>query len=245
MSYPVPNYLLPLDLLAAVAILGAVYFGLRSALSTAGWPPAERRRAIGEIMALLAGWFLIAFFLSWLGLFQGQASHPPTIQYGVLIPIIVGVALFRWWPTLRRVIDAVPQQWIVGLQLYRAMGFTFLALLAAGLLPGVFAWPAGSGDVLVGLLAPLVAVAYARSTRGSAALVLAWNLLGLTDLVVALTTGFLSSPSPFQQLAIDTPNRLITAFPLVLVPVYFVPLAVLLHFASLKKLRGSQPRQAT
>jgi hypothetical protein len=83
-------------------------------------------------------------------------------------------------------------------------------------------------------------LAYARRLRGSTGLVRAWNVLGLTDLAVAVTTGFLSSPSPIQSLAFDNPNTLITAFPLVMIPVFLVPLAVLLHLASLAKLRQTE-----
>ena len=100
----------------------------------------------------------------------------------------------------------------------------------------MFAWPAGLGDVLAGVLAPVVAIAYRRGPRENADLVTAWNLFGLADLVVAVTMGFLCSP-PFQLLAFDLPNELISRFPLVLVPVFIVPLSVLLHLASLTKLR--------
>jgi len=55
--------------------------------------------------------------------------------------------------------------------------------------------------------------------------------VGLLDLAIAVTTGFLTSP--FQMYAFDVPNELITANPLVLVPVFGVPLPVLLHVASL------------
>jgi hypothetical protein len=41
--------------------------------------------------------------------------------------------------------------------------------------------------------------------------------------------GFLTSPSPFQLFAFDLPNELIRQFPLVLVPVFLVPVSVLLH----------------
>ena len=78
-------------------------------------------------------------------------------------------------------------------------------------------------------------------------MVRAWNLLGIADLVVAVTTGFLSSPSPFQMLAFDRPNELISAFPLAMIPVFLVPLSILLHFASLHKLRQTEigPRHHT
>ena len=52
-----------------------------------------------------------------------------------------------------------------------------------------------------------------------------------------MTTGFLTSPSAFQLFAFDLPNVLISQFPLVLIPVFLVPLSVLLHLASLTKLR--------
>jgi hypothetical protein len=65
-----------------------------------------------------------------------------------------------------------------------------------------------------------------------------WSPRGTyTDLVVAMTAGFLTSPSPFQLFAFDLPNELISEFPLVLVPVFLVPVSVLLHLASLTKLR--------
>jgi hypothetical protein len=144
--------------------------------------------------------------------------------------------------SLNRLLDAVPQTWIVGVQYYRVLGLIFLLLLAGGHLPAVFALPAGGGDVAVGLLAPVVAWAYARGAVGREAWVREWNLLGLLDLTVAVTTGFLTSPSPLQMLSFDAPNELIGAFPLVMVPVFAVPLAVLLHAASLVKLSRDAKR---
>ncbi len=87
------------------------------------------------------------------------------------------------------------------------------------------------------VLAPVVAIAYRRGPRENADLVAAWNLFGLADLAVAVTAGFLTSPSPFQLFAFDLPNELVSEFPLVLVPVFLVPVSVLLHLASLTKLR--------
>src|SRR5438309_11869707 len=144
---------------------------------------------------------------------------------------------------LERVIDAVPQAWIVGVQLYRASGLIFLVLYAAGRLPGAFALPAGVGDVIVGVIAPLVGVAYARNPHNTAALVRAWNVFGIADLIVAVGTGLLTSPSPLQMLSFDAPNELISAFPLVMVPVFLVPLSILLHLASLKKLRQTEHKR--
>ena len=227
--------------ITTVAVVAALLIGLHRALRGAAWD-RDRGRAFWRVAALLVTWFFAALLPVWLGFYQGSPSRIPAIQYGLLIPIAAGVALFWRWPVLRRVIESAPQEWIVSVQVYRALGLIFLVLFAEGRLPGAFALPAGCGDVLVGLLAPIVAIAVARQWRGSASLLRAWNLLGIADLVVAVATGFLSSPSPFQMLGFDRPNELISVFPLAMIPVFLVPLSILLHLASLGKLRQSPAR---
>jgi len=233
----VPAYLPPYILSGTVAIVVTVLIGLHRALKRAQWPDRDRRHAVLSVAVLLVGWFSATLLLSWFEFYRGASSRVPTIQYGLLIPIIVGVTLAWKWKMLGRIIEAVPQEWIVGVQFYRALGLMFLVLFAAGRLPAVFALPAGIGDVIVGLVAPVIGIAYARNPHKAAGLVRSWNLFGIVDLIVAVGTGLLTSPSPVQMLAFDAPNELISAYPLVMVPVFLVPLSILLHLASLKKLR--------
>ena len=61
---------------------------------------------------------------------------------------------------------------------------------------------------------------------------MAWNVLGLLDLTDALGLGFLTAPSRFA-LEIQPTSDLMTVLPLVLIPVYLVPLFFVLHLASL------------
>ena len=233
----VPAYLPPYILIGTVAIVVTVLVGLHRALKRARWPDQDRKRAVLSVATLLLGWYLATLVLAWFEFYRGASSRVPTIQYGLLVPIIVGVVLAWKWKMLGRVIEAVPQEWIVGVQFYRALGLMFLVLYAVGRLPGAFALPAGVGDVIVGLVAPVVGIAYARNGANAAGLVRVWNLFGIADLIVAVGTGLLTSPSPIQVLAFDAPNELISAFPLVMVPVFLVPLSILLHLASLKNLR--------
>ena len=235
-----PGYLPAYVLGGTLAIVTAVLAGLSVALKRARWPEAKRRHALWSGAALLTAWFFAALVPVVRGFYRSAPSRTPTIQYGVLLPIAAGVALYWVWPALRRVLEAVPQEWIVGVQLYRALGLIFLVLYAQGRLPGSFAWPAGVGDIAVGLLAPVVAIAYAQRTRNANGWVRSWNLFGIADLVVAVGTGFLTSPSLLQRLALDAPNELVTVFPLAMVPVFLVPLSILLHLASLQKLHQAK-----
>ena len=102
-------------------------------------------------------------------------------------------------------------------------------LSAGGRLPWQFALPAEIGDVVTGYLAVVVAVLLAQNPVGARRAAYAWSFFGIADLAVAVTMGAMTSPGLPHLLALDAPNLLITAYPLVLVPTFGVPLALMLH----------------
>ncbi len=240
MNHLGPSYLLPSILIGGVTVVSVALFGLHRALNRADFASSRSQLArfwTGSTLLVACRFFAALVLSPGRAFTRDRLPEFPPYPFGLLIPIAAGVVLFWRWPMLRRIMEAVPQGWIVSIQAYRAEGLIFLILYAGGRLPGAFALPAGIGDVIVGLLAPVVGVAYMSGVRGSSGWLRAWNLLGIADLVVAVTTGFLTSPSPVQLLALDRPNELISSFPLVLIPVFLVPLSVLLHLASLNNLR--------
>lgn len=239
----IPAYLPPYVLAGTVAIVVTLIVGLNRALKLGQWPDPKRQEAVNIIAAVLVAWSLAALVSTWFGVYRAAPDRVPTIPFAVLLPIAAGILLARRGGLIARIVEAVPQFWIAGVQLYRALGLMFVILYAQDRLPGAFALPAGVGDFIVGLLAPVVAIAYARRPREAAGWVRAWNLFGLADLVVAVAMGFLTSPSRFQTLALDAPNQLISVFPLAMIPTFLVPLSVLLHLASLKKLRQTEKAQ--
>ncbi len=233
----VPTFLPYYVLIGTAGIILVILYGLHLALVRAAWQREERIRTVRTAAIILIGWLAAAIALGAAGTFHTTASDIPTIQYGILVPILIGALLLWRSPLVGRIIDAVPQHWLVGVQLYRAGGIIFLILYASGKLPGLFAWPAGVGDVLVGVLAPVIALSYVRNPLKNGNVVFAWNAFGIIDLILAVTAGFLSAPSLLQPFAVEPPNELVMLFPLVLIPIYLVPLSVLLHLTSLTKLR--------
>jgi len=232
----IPTYLSFSVIGGCVATIAAVILGLSQALKRSKWPDSKRRITVQTTAAVLIGWFAVAVILASLGVYRGAAGQFPTIEFGIVIPILLGGLMIWRWPVLSRVMDAVPRHWVIAVQFYRVEGITFLTLYASNLLPGLFALPAGVGDVTVGLMALVIGIGASRGRQLNSRTVLRWNLLGIADLVVAVAAGFFTSPSPFQRFAFDHPSELISVFPMILIPTFLVPLAVLLHIMSLVQL---------
>ena len=161
----IPTYLPYHVLIGSVAIIVAILFGLRNALANSGWSEQDRTVAFRWSATVLIGWFLLAIALALGGAYQAGPERIPTIQYGIALPILIGSWLLWRSPAVSRIIDAVPQPWIVAVQLYRALGVIFLIFYANGRMPGLFAWPAGVGDIIVGLAAPIGAGLRTRPTQ--------------------------------------------------------------------------------
>jgi hypothetical protein len=234
----IPTFLPYFVFAGTAATVIAILYGLHRALVRANWPEAERAKTFRIATAVLLGWLALSIAMAARGVYQVGSTEIPTIQYAILLPIVVGALLIWRSEVVYRIIAAVPQPWLVGVQVYRALGVIFLILYAMDKLPALFAWPAGIGDIAIGLAAPFVAVAYGRAPRNAASLVRTWNGLGILDLVIAVGTGFATSRSLVQPIVVQPSSDMMTVLPMVLIPIYLVPLSIVLHLASLAKLRS-------
>jgi hypothetical protein len=110
------------------------------------------------------------------------------------------------------------------MQAWRWAGFGFLTLYTYGILPGIFAWPAGLGDMAIGVTSPLVLAALLRRPGFAASRTfIAWNLSGILDLTLAISIGALGPLlAPNLYGAVSTASM--AQLPLVLIPTYLVPM---------------------
>lgn len=232
-------YLTDYSILIAVvrpAIVIAILAGLWVALKRARAQSRSRVTVWLAVAIPLVVWFVLIWNAAAAGVFEAGRSRLPLIPLALILPLVIGLTLLMRSSQIALAIDAASPGWLVGLQVYRVLGVNFLALWAYDAIPGVFALPAGIGDVLVGLLALPVAFYLASGAAYGRALAVAWNFLGIADLVNAVALGFLSSPGPLQRLALDHPNQLIASYPTVMTPAFIVPLSLILHGLSLWQL---------
>src|SRR5215471_381595 len=141
---------------------------------------------------------------------------------GVGIPIALGLTLIfgfvlMFSPTFRKLLTITPMHWIIGIQVFRVFGVMWLIGYAQGQLPGLFALPAGIGDTLTGLTAPLVAYWCYKNGKGARLIAFIWCLFGTLDLLDAITLANLTNPA------------LIAVLPFVLIPAFGVPRSLVLH----------------
>lgn len=237
----IPWYIALIVIATDVASLVAVWSILSSAAGRSGLARADRRAVRIGSAVYLGAWLGAALLLA-----PAPASLLTRDRFYItpLIPLFsvvpVAILLMALWRSaaLRRVLAVLPLPALVGVQLYRIIGAVFLILLAQGQIPAHFALPAGWGDVMIGVTAPLVALALARGVQGGRTLAIAWSVLGLLDLVVAvgMGTGLLAT---FVAPSLDPrvpPTGAMGVFPMMMVPAFAVPLSVLLHLLLLRGL---------
>jgi hypothetical protein len=188
------------------------------------------------VITCVAGWLLTALGASLFGLLRvGPSSPPIPIGLALLVPLLLAGLAYARSARLRSLLLGADLRWLIGVQLWRVAGEVFLLGYARNELPASFAIPAGIGDVLVGLAAPFVAVLSAPSTRAGRRIIIGWCVVGLADLVVAVTMGVLNAPGKFGLLAGEVTTAPLLELPLSLIPTFFLPLSILLHLIVLRR----------
>jgi len=159
---------------------------------------------------------------------------PPVIVVGLTV---AGLVVHAASGQVRSWVRAVPLAALVATHLVRFVGAWFIVLYRRGELPFAFAVPGGWGDILAAATAAaLLLGAFPVRSPLRRKIVLAWNALGLLDILFVVTTA--------ARLYFADPTQLapLTRLPLSLLPTLFVPLIVLSHlriFGWLREARGT------
>jgi hypothetical protein len=190
------------------------------------------------VSVALAMWFGVVFLLGAQGAFAGSAGSPPLpIFLGFAIPLAVFIAAYFGWGAFRAFVLSADLRFVTAVQAWRWAGFGFLSHYAHGLLPGLFALPAGLGDMAIGVTAPWILLGLVRdSSFVTSRRYAIWNILGIMDLVVAVSMGAICSGF-LPGITGSVTTAPMAQLPLVLIPAYLVPLFIMLHFTALSQAR--------
>ncbi len=201
------------------------------------------------LVAVLLAWLAAAYAL---GATEALTTDGPQPFRPVLLTILGPLGLFlaalAGSARFRTFILNLDIRLLTMLQHWRVIGFAFLPLTAFGVLPGLFAWPAGLGDVAIGIAAPFVVAALARRPDfAQSRRFLAFHLLGILDFAVAAGTATLSSGAFPALHAGPLTSVAMEVWPLSIFPTFIVPLFLMAHLAVLFQVlavRGLAARSA-
>jgi hypothetical protein len=236
---------------SVVAVSAFAVGGVAVVLNRFAAPSGAAPRIGTLVGAGLAAWLVLTAVLASTGAYRPASAEAIPPVGAVLLAGLVGlVAAVAASPRLRRTLASpAAQASLLGLQVWRIEGAVFLILLWLGQLPALFAEPAGIGDLFIGITAPWVARNLASGESGSHAagrrgLAVAWNLLGLADLALAVFLGTTTNPGRLALFPTTPTSEVMAAFPMAVIPTFLVPLSIGLHLVSLRYLLSGRTRPA-
>lgn len=187
---------------------------------------------------LIAVWFTFSLLASARHWFTADPNRPPL---AILLAVLTPIGLFLLWYAISKPFRdftlSLDPRTLTMVQSWRIAGFAFLVLYTYSILPGTFALPAGWGDMAIGVTALFVAAKLANPNHRRS--FIAWQVLGIADLVVAVSSG---AGTQFLNPAQITPANAITTapmgmLPLSLIPTFAVPLFLILHIICIAQAR--------
>ncbi|MFQ5566310.1 MAG: hypothetical protein ACE5EU_08110 [Paracoccaceae bacterium] len=199
------------------------------------------------LAVILTIWFAAAAYIGREHLLQNTAASMfAPIALSAVVPVLAFLALYRLSGGFRRFVLAQDIETLTMLQHWRVLGFAFLPLYFYGVLPGVFAFPAGLGDLALGLTAPLIILRLRRDPEYATSTGLVrYQYLGLLDFAVAVITAGVTAGAFPELISNGVTSGAMDVWPLNLFPSFGVPIFIILHLTVLLKVRDLRRRSAT
>ena len=167
----------------------------------------------------------------------GQSPFPP-VALSAVVPVVLFFTIYNLSVRFRGGVQAQGIKFLTAIQLWRIIGFAFLELYYYDVLPGLFALPAGFGDVAVGVMALYMLFHVDRNIDWARTSVyVRFHVFGLVDFAVAIGTAGLASGAFPGLVPTGLTSAPMDIWPLNLFPSFFVPAFMILQIVALLKVR--------
>ncbi len=227
-----------------VAVVGTTIAAVPAAARSAGEDEAAALQRRNRLAAGLAAWLAV----TWLAAASGVLATfdrmpPPLLPFMGLTAVASTILAFS---SLGGVLArGLPIAALVGFHAFRVpLEIILYQLSLDGVLPVQMTFDGMNYDIVSGLSAVAVAL-WAAWGRPPRAVLMAWNVLGLTLLLVIVTIAVLSAPVPFRVFMNEPANTIIATTPFVWLPTVLVQAAWIGHLLVFRRLGArlwAQPR---
>jgi hypothetical protein len=226
-----------------VLLVAALVWGAVAASVRCGQPGRVAVRGAVVVALAATAWMAATWIAAASGILRRWDATPPPLV--VLLAAIVAIAALLALSGLgRRLARCVPLWALVGVQGFRLpLEIAMHEMFERGVMPEQMSYSGRNFDIVTGATA-LVVAGVLRAGRGSRALVLGWNLLGLALLLNIIVVAVLSTPV-FSYFGSDRLNVWVADPPFVWLPAVMVLAALAGHLIVFRALReaGTSPRR--
>jgi hypothetical protein len=182
-------------------------------------------------------WFVVALTVwatcAFIAAYSGAISKVPRLILGPLLltETVIPILVYYLSKSFRAYIASIDLKHLTIFHLWRLLaGFAFVSYGIQHLLPETFVHNAGFGDIIVGLLVPVILILPNGIRK-----YIVFHIIGLLDFILALGTGITLTLSRAPLI------ENLTTYPIILIPLIGVPLSGALHVmaidVALRKLR--------
>lgn len=170
------------------------------------------------------------------GFYLDSQSMPPRFALAILPSVIIIVGLFAFKKG-KEFLDALDLRFLLMIHFLRIpVEWCLYDLYQQAMIPEIMTFEGRDFDILIGITAIIIYLITYTFKRYNRALLIVWNVIGMIFLLNIVVHAILSVQSPIQQFGFDQPNRAVLEYPFVLLPAVVVPIVMLSHLATLRKL---------
>ena len=194
------------------------------------------------VIFCISAWLILQAVLALTGFYQVTQAIPP--RFVLLIgPVLLLAILFLVTKRGRSFADTFNIQKLTLLHAVRIPVEIVLYLVyTEKLIPLVMTFEGNNYDIISGFTAPIIYYLVFVNKKLSNTTLLVWNFVCLGLLINVLVIAILSAQTPFQQLAFEQPNIVVTFFPFVWLPSVIVPVVLISHLAAIRQLIKSRKK---
>jgi hypothetical protein len=181
-------------------------------------------------------WMLIQLFIGLTNFYVDITSLPPRFALLVFPPFLFIIILFVT-KIGKTFIDSLDVKQLTLLHAIRIpVEIALYYLFIAKTIPQEMTFEGRNFDIIAGITAPFIYYFGYVKNNISKPILIAWNILCFGLLINIVVVAILSVNTPFQQFGFTQPNIAIAHFPFNWLACVIVPLVLLAHLVSLRKL---------
>jgi hypothetical protein len=214
-----------------------IFFGLRRALANSGYSPEKKKKIFTWSIAGFLIWAVYGLVISQTDFIHDFSQIPPR-QLMLIVPVFVFIFFLGFSKTADRILQNVPEHWLLSIQVFRIpVEFFLWAAFMESIIPVQMTFEGRNFDIIAGITGPLIGMLlYYKKSDFTRKLAIVWNFAGIGLLMNIIVTALLSTPVFFRTFMNEPANTMIVYFPYIWLPMIVAPAALFFHVLSIRQL---------